>query len=208
MKKRFSTTCIAIAKNRKGKLMMAGDRLVSVDWGHSEYLDFPKIKKEGEILLGFCGSLALAELITRIDIPIIEYNDAYSYLQYSLKPAIIKTLKQAGYYDEHKLLRIPTYLECSLLVGLFGKAFVIDIMNPELDCPDVSMNSEITITSLSLPNAIGCGTMSALVSLKKDLKQFGYNTKQHIEEAIELACEISPGCGLPAGQKPDVIVED
>ena len=209
MKKRQSRTCILVAKNSRGKIMMAADRLSSYDWGHAELMNRPKITKKNKVLLGACGDGGLCTLIIDIfDVPEPPKDtSADLYMFYLFKPLLIKFLKQQGYTDEHKLLQIPKESSCGLLVAVLGQVYSVGIHNSDPD-NDHSFLGEVSIDVSSTPFAIGCGDIPAIVSLKKDLNKTGYNTKEHVTEALELACDISPGCGLSKTHKPDIVVED
>jgi hypothetical protein len=206
--RKTSRTCIAICKNRRGKLMMAGDRLCSYDWGHAVYADRPKIAKKNNILIGASGDSGLCTLLIDIMVlPESSVKDPDKYMFFIFREALVKLLKSSGYIDEDKLLRIPGDTSCNALVGIHGKVYTIDIHNSNPDHPAKQIG-DIVIDPAPVLSAIGCGSIPALASLIKDKKALGYNTKEHLEEAVLLACEMSPGCGLPLNTKPDILIED
>jgi hypothetical protein len=207
MKRKISRTVIAAIKNRQGRVFMGADRQSSYDWGQAELMERPKIRKENGILVGASGDGGLCTLLVDVmEFPIMEGKDTDLYMFYTFKPRLLNMLLAHGYRDEHKLLRIPGDLSCGLLVAVKGKLYKVDIQNMDQTSPH--SHGEISIDSAPFPNAIGCGDIPAIVSLKKDAKQLGYSTKEHLIEAIQLACEISPGCGIIPNNKVDIIGED
>lgn len=207
-KRKQSRTCIAVAKNRKGKIMMAGDRRASWDWDYCQDMPRPKIRNRNGLLLGASGDGNLCTyFVDNMPIPNIDTDDTDVYIHNDFKMAMFKQLQANNYTDEHGLLRIPSDTYCAILVAIRGKCYLAEVVSPDQDISGRSLG-QIIIDEVGLPFAIGCGAMASIVSLLKDHKVFGYSTKDHLIEAVEWACKISPGCGLPDGKKPDYIVED
>jgi len=190
--KKVSHTCIAIIKNRKGKLVMAGDRRARWDWGFSQAMPRPKIIKKNNILMGGTGDCFLLSLILDNFEPVLE-GDVITYLNNGFKKGLIKLLKQHGYKDEHDLLRLQKDQEIELLVGIGGRAFIVGFFsgyNPEV----LVEPSVIGVDEVALPFANGCGGNTAVPILVAEKKREGYSKKEHLTLAMEIAADISPGC--------------
>lgn len=203
--KRLSRTCIAVIRLKNGKVLMAGDRRVSCDWGFSYTCPYPKIaKKENGILIGASGDSGLCKLCVDVFEPpelIVpansKTNDTLTYMYWTFLPALTKLIKsQPGYIDEHRILRLALNESCSLLVAVTGDVYQVDIMNPEEDIKEYSLG-RIIIDDAPAPFAIGCGADTAYSVLLNKKKEHKHNTKEHLIQAVEQACEVSPGCGLP-----------
>ena len=194
-------------RTKGGKIMMGGDRRASYGWDYAQNLPLPKIIKRGDFLIGGTGDCSLLTLILDNFYPSLGSEDLTTDLHYRIKTSLSKLLKEHGFKDEHNLLRLQSNTELQLLLGVGGRAFVVDFTGGHN--PDTLIEpSVITIDETALPFAVGCGSMAAITSLLKDKELTGYNKKEHLIEAIQWACRISPGCGLAEGQKPDIIVED
>lgn len=209
MNKKQSRTIIAAIKNRKGKIIMAGDRRVSLDWGSSYLCPYPKIKKlTNGILIGASGDSGLCKLC--IDGFNQEYEiqtDPDTYMYHWFIPDLVKLLKrQPGFVDEHKLLRLAVGEACTILIACLGRLYTIDISNPEEDVKEYSM-ARVVLDDAPLPFAIGCGADSALPLLNKQYDINGYNTKEDLENAVQYACKVSPGCAPNRDQTIDFIQE-
>jgi ATP-dependent protease HslVU (ClpYQ) peptidase subunit len=196
--RKISRTCISIVKNRRGKLIMAGDRRVSGDWSFCYKCPYPKIKKKNNgILIGASGDSALCKLVVDIfDPPQIDVRDLEIYMYYKLLPDLNKLIKsQPGYSDEHKLLRIAPTEACSCLIGIKGRVFTVDINNPLGEHVEaISTLGRIIVDDAPIPYAIGCGSASSLPILLAEHNELGYNTREGLEKAMMIAAEISPGC--------------
>lgn len=195
--KKQSKTCIALIKTRNGKLLMAGDRKVSCDWGFSYQCPNPKIKKkENGMLVGASGDSGLCKLIVDIfEPPVIQYNDIDNYMYYDYQKALEKLLKQQiGYKDSHNLVKLPPETYCMVLIGIEGKAYTVEISNHS-ETGDNSDSTSIIIDDAPIPYAIGCGSTSAIPILFSSKTSTGVNTKEQLKLAMSIAAEISPGCG-------------
>lgn len=194
-------TCIAVIKNKRGKLVMSGDRLASSETD-VEFCPYSKIKKVNNFLIGGAGRCSLLYLLLKGFTPSYDGRDATTYLLTEFKYKLDKFLKQQGYTDANKLLKIKKNIEMSLLVGYKGKLFLV-----VLDKEETEDQSSIEIEECSLPYALGSGDVAAKAVLLAENKREGYSTKEHLILAMQIACEISPGCGL-INNKPDIIHED
>jgi len=194
--KKQSRTIIAAVKTRRGKILMAGDRRVSCDWGYAYVCPKPKIRKtDAGLLVGGSGDSGLCKLLVDIFEPAEIRTDAQTYMFYTFLPQLNKFLKQQpGYVNEHKLLTLGNNEHCCLLVACLGELYTVDVQGV-IASEDVIL-SRITVDDAPIPYAIGCGS-EALKVLELRLKETGYSTKEHLIEAVEVACQTSPGCGLP-----------
>lgn len=178
---------------------MAGDRRVSCDWGFSYKCPYPKIKKkENGILIGASGDSGLCKLVVDIFEPPEIDTDVETYMFFKFLPRLTALIKsQPGYQDEHKLLRLSSEESCSMLVAAQGRLFTVDISNPEGDLEKSTTIGRIILDDAPIPYAIGCGSSTALPILFAEQRKDGYNTKEGLINAVEIACEVSPGCSLP-----------
>ena len=113
---------------------------------------------------------------------------------YTFLPELHKFLKQhPGYVDQHKQLTLASDEHCGLLVACLGDLYTVDVQGI---AEPTAILSRITVDDAPIPYAIGCGS-EALKVLELRLKETGYSTKEHLIEAVEVACQTSPGCGLP-----------
>lgn len=191
--KKQSRTCIAIVKTKRGKLIMAGDRRASWHWGHAESMNRPKVMKRNGLLLGATGNGSLCSLLVDLMvIPSIK-TDINTYMFFTFREAVLKILLNQGYGDKDKNLHIPPDSGVSLVVGIQGHAFVVDIDNP-YDTEHTTKGGLISIDEVSTPFATGCGGPSALPILLAERKREGHSTKEHLKLAMEIAADISPGC--------------
>lgn len=195
MSKRQSKTCIAAIKSRSGKIIMAGDRRVSADWGFAYKSPVPKIRKYANgLLIGASGDSGLCTLLVDGYEPRSIETDELTYLYYTFIKDLAKLVReQPGYQDEHKILRLAIDETCSALIAINGKLFILDIFNPEEHLKEMNL-SRIVPDTVPLPFAIGCGAPSAIPILLSEKQEIGYNTRAGLKKAMEIAAEISPGC--------------
>lgn len=183
-------TCIAIIKNKKGKIVMAGDRRVSYDSGEFYQQPEPKIKKceVTGILLGASGDSNLCELLMNMTLPDVTTDKTHLYMQYDFKKALRKHLIQNDYTDQHKVLNIPNKEECEALLVIYGKGYIVNIYNPNSD--DFPNSAGIIAVEPSpIPFAIGSGSSSAIPILLAEHKRDGYMKKDHLALAMQIASE-------------------
>ncbi len=190
---RLSRTCIAAIVSRRGKIIMAGDRRCSWDWGFAQSCPTPKIIKHNGFLLGGTGSSDFLELILEGFTFDQDITDLKQYLLFSFKSKLTKFLTQHGYRDQHSMLQLPQSVSAEILLGKDGKLFIISF-TPGNTESGLNEPSIISIGQVSAPFAVGCGAPSAIPILINKLKEVGYSTKEHLELAMQSAADISPGC--------------
>ena len=212
MNKRQTGTCIAVIKGRNGKLIMAGDRRASWHFGHAEKMNRPKIAavkdglrldqnenplKSGDILLGATGNGSMCSLLVDIlDVPEIQ-GDVQHYMFFTFREKIQRLLLNQGYGDKEKNLFIPPDSSCELVVGIKGHIYTVNVDNPYDDSIREFHSSRgglIQIDEVSAPYATGCGGPSALPILLAEKKREKCSKKEHLQLAMEIAADISPGC--------------
>lgn len=205
--KKTSQTCIAAIRTRQGKIIMAGERLISCSTGVSYIAPKPKIqKKSNGLLLGAGGDIGLCKLCVETFEPSKVDCDIETYMRYTFVPELIKLLKQNGYSDEHKLLRLVNSEKCDLLVGYGGQLYQIDIGNPD-DDEKTFFIGRVILNDAPIPYAVGCGADVAYTLLYQQQQELGYNTKEYLDTAIRAACKLMPGCGLNDKNEVDFIRE-
>lgn len=192
-------TCIAIAKNKNGRIMMAGDRRVSSDWSNAFDLPAtsPKIKKDDSgILMGGAGSANLLTILTKVMIPPDRgTEDLDVYMQFKFKDALKKALIISGYKDEHNLLKLDQDGDMGAILVLEHRVFLLDVRHPdEFSQHGNILTGIIEILEGPLPYAVGCGADLAKGALLAEKKRLGYNTRDGLRLAMEIAADISPGC--------------
>lgn len=200
-KKRYqSKTCIAAVKLRNGKIRMGGDRKVSADWSFSYKCPKPKIsKKANGMIVGGSGSSALCKLIVDVfNPPDVTTNNLDIYMFYKFLPDLEKFLKSMpGYKDHFKNFILDSDDYAQFLIAFYGQLFILDIfaVGGKLEGDDINISiGRLSLDDVPAPFAIGCGSASALPILVELSKGKGYNTKEDLDRAMELAAEISPGC--------------
>lgn len=196
-----SMTCIAVIKTKQGKIYMGGERRGAWDWGKQQELPEPKIRKINGFLIGGTGDADLLELVLDGFEPYLESGDIKQYLLFNYKKDLAKFLKQQGYRDEHDLLRFQSETELELILAKDSRLFLVNFLggyNPNI----MVEPSVISVGEIKAPFAIGCGDLPAMGVLKGKLLENGYNIRKDLELALQVACDISPGCGM---DKPDII---
>lgn len=203
LKRKKSSTCIAVCRNKSGRLMMAGDRRASWDYSKAQVTARPKISKRSGMLLGATGDGFLCSLFVDVmDIP--KYKDSQDLDKYMFNDfynAIYNELVNHGLAEEHNLLKIPSDMSCELIVGFKNKVFIASIENSETE--KEFPNGTIAIDEVSVPYAAGCGDSAEKV-LHYILATKGYITKDDLKKAVEVIGESSPGCD----SNVDVLVSD
>lgn len=211
IEKRKSMTVIAVCKNKKGKLMMGGDRRVSWGYHFSQSMEVPKISKKDGILLGATGTGDLCSLFVEdggFEIPEREVKHINKYMYHIFKPAVMKFLVNQGYghKDQHKAprLELPPDFYCEVVIGIDGECWSMVIENPMPDDSSV-LAGHVSIGRVSVPYATGCGghgTADAII--KYEIQKKGYITKDEFKTALEVVADISPGCD----GRIDILLED
>lgn len=181
-------TCIAILKNKRGKIYVAADRRVSDDRGVYQTRPNPKvIKRQGLILTG-CGDSYLLDQISRhMNIPRNNNYDTDTYIHYCLYQAVQKFLINRGYTDDHRNLRIPDDMQTEILIVLDGRLY------------SMMLDRIIRLEELSCPYATGTGGELAWGSL---LTTEGSNMT--VEQRLKTAIVISSVVNLTCDNQVDI----
>jgi hypothetical protein len=199
-----SMTCIAIAKNKSGKLMIAGDRRSSWGWSKAEEMEVPKINKKDGILLGATGNGDLCSLFVEdggFNIPEKKTDCINTYMYHVFKKAVHKFL-MSQYFSTKDVLALPPDSYVEVVIGIEGQAWSLTVLNPLEDSDHYAV--EIMVSRVTLPYTTGCGGIPALAVLKHEKNKKGYLTKQDLEDSVKIAGQISPGCD----EKVDIIIGD
>ena len=191
-----SRTCIVVAKDQQGRIIMAGDRRVSAHWGLAYICPNPKIKKHPHnILVGASGDSSLCKFLLDGFVPSPHDEgtpDDYMYLDYI--PTLTENIKLIlGCRDGHGLLKFSTSEYCSALFVVSNIVYTLDLYSAGSEESDQGV-SRIILDDAPIPYAIGCGAASAMPILLEEFNKKGYNTKATILRAMQIAAEISPGC--------------
>lgn len=196
MNRRKSKTCIAICKLKSGQLVMAGDRRVSMEDGTIYKCPNPKIRRSWNgILTGASGESALCKTVVDLfEPPEMKVDDLDLYMNYEYIPSLYRCLRNIpGYIDEHKQLRLAPNEACSILLGIQDKVYTIDIYSPVDDLKPFNY-SRVVFDDAPIPFSIGCGANSAMPVLIDEVKTKGYNTKQGLTKALQVAADLNSGC--------------
>lgn len=162
-------TCIVgIAKD--GIVYMGGDR-ASSDGGVILPLSRPKIKRCGEYLIGFAGSLGVGELSHFIDLPPVGKN-----VEKTLRTSFVKSLNIA--IEEYGNASRIEDNSTDWIIGVQGRLF-------EVSSQDWSV-SEFAETSIGSGNHIALGSLHTTRSWKDQEKR--------IKCSLDAAVDISPSC--------------
>lgn len=206
-----SSTVIAICKNKKGKLMIAGDRRVSWGYHFAQSMEVPKISQKDGILLGATGHGDLCALFVEdggFEIPEQKTSHTNTFMYHIFKPAVRKFLIGQGYgykdKDRGEILRFPPDMYCEVVLGINGEAWSMIIQNPMGEDSN-EMAGDISVGRVSIPYATGCGghgTADAII--RYEVMKKGYITKDELKSALEIVADISPGVGQPI----DVIIAE
>ncbi len=204
--KKISNTCIAIVKNRKGKLMIAGDRRCS--WGDSfaQSMEFPKISKKDNILLGATGSGDMCSLFVEeggFQFPEKRTRCLNTYMYHTVKLAVHRFLLGQKYGKNDELMLPPgTYVE--IVIGIEGQVWSLVVQNP-LKEDTAHFAGSIDLGRIpSIPYVTGCGRSVAYGILMYELRKTGYITKDILKDTFEITGQVSPGCDSIC----DIIIED
>lgn len=185
-------TVIACIKTKRGKVIMAGDRRITMNDSIVYSCPYAKIKKhKSGILIGGCGDVHLVKLIVHIfESPLVQVNDADTYMYNIFRPKLIKFLSQHKYADGDNL-KLALKEHCALLVVVLGRLFVVELVHQD------ESGSGLVLDEAPLPWAMGSGADTTYPSLIEALQRDGQNTKEHLKTACELAAQIHPSVGLP-----------
>lgn len=182
-----SKTCIAVVKNKNGRLVMAADSRINI--GSSDYQKSPiaKIVKKDGLLLGATGCSYLCTLLTHVIKPPKLYTDNItSYIHHQFYDKVINLLKSKHYFDNQNNLKISSYNGCEVLIGVSGRLFSLTIANED-------HIANIGIVEMNTPYATGCGGALAWGSLLST-ENLITNTKERLILALQVASKVSSGC--------------
>ena len=165
-------TCIVgIAKD--GIVYIGGDRGAS-DGNILLPLTRPKVKKCGEYLIGYAGSMGIGQLAHYIDMPPIGKN-----IEKTLRTSFVKALKTA--IDEYGNSSHIDDNSTDWLIGVQGRLF-------EISSEDWGV-CEFAESSIGSGNSIALGSLHTSRNWKDQEKRIRYS--------LEAAVEISPSCSGP-----------
>ena len=165
-------TCIVgIAKD--DVVYIGGDRAASD--GHTVLsLTRPKVKRCGDYLIGFAGSLGIGELAHYIDLPPIGKN-----IEKTLRTTFIKSLKSA--IEEFGNASHTDDNVTDWLIGVQGRLF-------EISSEDWSV-CEFSESAIGSGNNIALGSLHTTRTWKDQEKRIRYS--------LQAAVDISPSCSGP-----------
>lgn len=190
-------TVIFVARKSKNKLMMAGDRRLTLDEsGHYSTDPNPKIKKIGKTLVGGAGSASGCDLfftlksLSHVDkVPAESLN---TYLQNTLLKEYRNILVERGFVFKERSDFVETESShddgCLFLLVVKGKVFEI-----------YSGNNTVNCLELSAPVGIGCGATTAtaiyrtLVALQED-GELNTDPKSKLAYTMSLTATLNSGC--------------
>ena len=162
-------TCIVgIAKD--DVVYIGGERAAS-DGNIVLSLNRPKVKRCGDYLIGFAGSLGIGELAHYIDLPPIGKN-----IEKTLRTSFVKSLKTA--VEEYGNASHLEDNATDWLIGVNGRLF-------EISSQDWGV-CEFSESSIGSGNSIALGSLHTSKNWKDQEKRIRY--------ALEAAVDISPSC--------------
>ena len=162
-------TCI-VGIARDDVVYIGGDRGAS-DENILIPLCRPKVKRCGDYLIGFAGSLGIGELAHHIDLPPIGNN-----IEKTLRTSFVKALKNA--IDEYGNASHLEDNATDWLIGVHGRLF-------EISSQDWGV-CEFAESSIGSGNAIALGSLHTTKNWKDQEKRIKYS--------LEAAVDISPSC--------------
>lgn len=188
----ISNTCIAVVKDKKGKLVMASDRRVSWGFSQAQAMPGPKCFHRNGVLLAGTGDAYLCMLIAK-HMPFpkkSEEDDLESYVYDGLYEYIKRMLLSKGFTQDDKNVHIPVNMSAEVLIGVGGRLFSAIIENPS---KENELQGMISMDEVALPYATGCGGQLAWGSL---LTTDGtkMSAEDRLQIALTVAATVSPGC--------------
>ncbi len=197
--KKTSHTVIAICKLQNGKLAIAGDRRCSWGFHMAQSMEFSKINKKDNILVGATGTGDLCELFVEtggFSFPEKRVKCINSYMFHTLKPAVHKFLVNQKMGEKNELRLSPgSYVE--VVIGIEKQVWSLIVHNPldEAIAHADPFAGEISLSRIpAIPYATGCGGVPALAVLNYIKHKQGFLTKDDLREAMVQAAFLSPGC--------------
>jgi ATP-dependent protease HslVU (ClpYQ) peptidase subunit len=188
-------TCIAILKNRSGKLLFASDRRVTA--GNYAYpLPVPKtIQRDGIILAGAGCAFLDSTLVFTLPIPKKPDNlSIHEYMFCTFLPCTLHHLRKQKIIHplENRLNVDPLFTSgqidpedsyaATFVIGIAGQLFVMDFDS-----------KSVALDIVGTPYAIGCGSQYALGSLKTT-EHMKLTTKARLQIALRVTAELDPNC--------------
>jgi hypothetical protein len=183
-------TCIAVLRNKRGKLVFASDRRVT-DGSKATILPVSKtIQRDGYILAGAGSSFLSSKILLTAPLPPVRTLDVYKHMFQVFLPEFLQYLRDCCvvHPSENRLNSEPSPHNPeneeigSFLIGINGYLF-------ELDLTPTMLHLDIA----SVPNAIGCGAPFALGSLYTT-EGSKMTTKARLVRALTIAAKINPNC--------------
>lgn len=160
---------------RDGKVYMGADRGMSDDKFIGSMLQ-PKVKKVGNMLIGYAASLGAGQMAHYLDFPTPQDNDMAKYVRTVVSKVLMEAYQEFGidFTEDDKAA-------ADFLIGINGHLF-------ELNTNDWSVAEYDLI-------ATGSGSPYAMGSLfsTRDWD----NSKNRIREAVKAAIKYSPSCQSP-----------
>jgi 20S proteasome alpha/beta subunit len=155
-----------------------GNVYIGADRGASDEslilpLKQPKIARVGQYIIGYSGNIGVGQLAQCIDLPSIDYKSIKKHLRTTFVKAYKDAIDEYGVYDKDDTSNI--------LIGIKGRLF-------EMDTADFQV-SEFDMTAVGSGAHFALGSLYTTNTWKDPIKR--------ITKAIEVACELSPGCRLP-----------
>lgn len=198
-------TCISVCRNKDGRLMMAGERKLTIGEELVQYMSKPKIMKRDGILIGAAGGGNLSSIFVEVmKIPKV-IPDTTEYMYVTFYKAVYQELKAMNFVNTAGELNIPEPMECTVLVCVNNLLYRVNICGPDKK----GNTGYIAVDEMETPFAIGSGAMVATTSLLKDIGGSSkLLTRKHLVSAIKLACQIDPFCGYNSQYPIDVLIED
>lgn len=192
-------TCIAVVRDKKGKLVMAGDRRMT--WGAHKYQvkPHPKVIKRNKVLIGGTGLGSIIDLVRNlINFPApTKKDDPYKWVDKIFMPRFIKALTERGYKKSGEF-SIPEECRTYILLGVKGELFEVSVESSK------SGQSLAGFDHLNTPYATGCGGQLAWGSLLTTQDDKHLSAKERLETALKVTANVSGGCD----SNIDVISED
>lgn len=183
-----SNTVLAVLEH-EGKLYFSGDRRIS--WGMSKcQKGRSKISYRDNILYAGTGDAALCDEIVELFLPPKRgmSQDPFHYMNTVFMPAMLVYLRDKNYVrPKSRRMRVDidgkALVSADILVGIDQSLFEVNLDGHCISC-----------NSVSTPYASGCGgayAYGAILALQRHMK----DPKAILTRAIEIASQISPGCG-------------
>ena len=173
---------VVVGLVRDGKIYMGSDRMAT--WGNKTVImSDPKIKEEGEFLLGSAGSLGTLQILfDAFEMPAIKEEQTQStYLLNDFAPAFRKRLKELGMLEEKNGKQST---DNHFVIGFRGKLFSVGGNLSMVEHAD-------SYCSIGSGSEFALGVLHALTG-DKNLKP-----EKIIERALEAAAHHNPYVAEP-----------